>query len=157
MDRDQEQARRFLEWGCSLGARRLRRSPTGGLFHGEMAVMMHLYNADQQGIQGVTPSQLAKKLEVSRASVTTTLNGLEAKGFLQRTVSPSDRRRAVITVTDQGRQMIAGRVQHALDSLAYVAKQMGEQQFDEMLRLCQLAVGYMRDYHQLQHDTDKGE
>ena len=51
MDRDQEQARRFLEWGCSLGARRLRRSPTGGLFHGEMAVMMHLYNADQQGIQ----------------------------------------------------------------------------------------------------------
>ena len=28
---------------------------------------------------------------------------------------------------------------------------------DEMLRLCQLAVGYMRDYHQLQHETEKGE
>ena len=34
---------------------------------------------------------------------------------------------------------------------------VSDRQFDEMLRLCQLAVGYMRDYHQLQHETDKGE
>jgi DNA-binding MarR family transcriptional regulator len=49
-----------------------------------------------------SPGDLARELGVSGAGVTGRLDGLEQRGFVKRTVDPSDRRRVDIEVTRDG-------------------------------------------------------
>lgn len=53
---------------------------------------------------GITPSELADYLGVSRPTASTILDRLEADGLLQRTVNTADRRQFLMSVTDAGRQ-----------------------------------------------------
>ena len=47
--------------------------------------------------------QLAELLHVDQTNVAMILGGLEKKGFVQRSTSPSDRRRKVVSLTPRGR------------------------------------------------------
>ncbi|WP_051114170.1 MarR family winged helix-turn-helix transcriptional regulator [Actinopolymorpha alba] len=49
-----------------------------------------------------TPSELASSLQLSPAAMTKRLDALERAGFVRRTPDPGDRRRIVVTLTDQG-------------------------------------------------------
>jgi long-chain acyl-CoA synthetase len=60
---------------------------------------------------GEAASALAEKLAVSRPSVTGIVDGLVARGLVQRAEDPSDRRRVKHDLTAEGRQVI-----HAADA-----------------------------------------
>lgn len=51
----------------------------------------------------VTPSDIAKELLLTLGTVTTSLNKLEAKGYITRTRSLTDRRVVYISLTSKGR------------------------------------------------------
>lgn len=51
----------------------------------------------------VTPSDIARELMVTLGTVTTSLNKLEAKGYIKRTRSNSDRRVVYLSLTKKGR------------------------------------------------------
>lgn len=51
----------------------------------------------------VTPSDIARELLLTLGTVTTSLNKLEAKGYITRTRSLTDRRVVYITLTSKGR------------------------------------------------------
>ncbi|HER3714025.1 TPA: MarR family transcriptional regulator, partial [Streptococcus pyogenes] len=51
----------------------------------------------------VTPSDIARELMVTLGTVTTSLNKLEAKGYIARTRSRSDRRVVYLSLTKRGR------------------------------------------------------
>lgn len=51
----------------------------------------------------VTPTDIAKELLLTLGTVTTSLNKLEAKGYITRTRSLTDRRVVYITLTSKGR------------------------------------------------------
>lgn len=51
----------------------------------------------------VTPTDIAKELLVTLGTVTTSLNKLEAKGYIARTRSLTDRRVVYISLTSKGR------------------------------------------------------
>jgi DNA-binding MarR family transcriptional regulator len=70
-------------------------SPSSALALGILA------DADSQ----LAPSEIAERLILSRASVTSLLDTLEASGYVRRTAHPTDRRMLLIELTDAGRQV----------------------------------------------------
>jgi len=63
-----------------------------------------------------TVSDIAKAVSLSLATVTTILNRLEANGLVHRERSSLDRRRVIVTLTDQGEAMRASAPRPLQDS-----------------------------------------
>jgi DNA-binding MarR family transcriptional regulator len=54
----------------------------------------------------MTPSELADHEKVQPPSITRVIASLEERGLIQRMPHPTDRRQVVLTVTDQGRDVV---------------------------------------------------
>jgi len=55
----------------------------------------------------MSPSELGKRLIVTRATVTGVVDSLERRGFVHRSLDPVDRRRLVIEITQTGLAVVA--------------------------------------------------
>ena len=53
-----------------------------------------------------SPSELADHERVSPPSMNRTLNGLEESGLVRRAPSPDDARKVIVSITDEGRELI---------------------------------------------------
>lgn len=60
---------------------------------------------DREGPQSI--SDLAGKERMRPQSMAQTVSDLEAEGFVERSADPDDRRRALISLTDGGRELLA--------------------------------------------------
>jgi DNA-binding MarR family transcriptional regulator len=57
-----------------------------------------------EGADGpLTPSEISERVLVASATMTATLDTLEARGWVVRTPNPDDRRSVLVSVTDEGR------------------------------------------------------
>ena len=92
---------------------------------GEMAVMRALMRAGGS----LTPS----------ARIANILRALEAKGWVEREHSKTDRRRVHVTVTDKGFQVIEIKRREFEDRTAAFLEQLGETDTQEMVRLLRRA------------------
>jgi DNA-binding MarR family transcriptional regulator len=63
---------------------------------------MQLYTATQD----IPPSEFAERANVTRATITGLLDGLEREGLVQRQPHPKDRRMLVVHLTHQGRELM---------------------------------------------------
>lgn len=102
---------------------------------GEMAVMRALMLAGGS----LTPSELADRAWVSSARIANILRALEAKGWIVREHSTTDRRRVHVTVTDKGRQGVETKRRELEDRTAAFLEQLGEADTQEMVRLLRRA------------------
>ena len=73
-----------------------------GLSGGKFTILMQLYTAKQD----IPPSEFAERANVTRATITGLLDGLEREGLVQRKPHPSDRRMLVVHLTDRGRELM---------------------------------------------------
>ena len=99
---------------------------------GEMAVMRALMLAGGS----LTPSELADRAWVSIANI---LRALEAKGWVEREHSKTDRRRVHVIVTDKGFQDLEIKRREFEDRTAAFLEQLGETDTQEMVRLLRRA------------------
>ncbi len=60
----------------------------------------------------ITVKRIAKKMDITSGGVTRIIPSLEKKGFIQRDISPNDRREIIVTLTEEG-QKIAANVRKA--------------------------------------------
>jgi len=98
------------EFGCLLGAeRRLRGRDQHDKVDGDLTVaqVRALFALDQH--DGATAGEIAEAARLSPASVTGMLDDLERDGIVTRARSDTDRRRVVVTLTDEGRTVLAKR------------------------------------------------
>jgi DNA-binding MarR family transcriptional regulator len=63
-----------------------------------------LFVLDKSG--DASPSVLAEHERVSPPSMNRTLNGLEERGLVRRDPSPDDARKVVVSITEQGRDLV---------------------------------------------------
>ncbi len=56
---------------------------------------------------GMRPSALADELHIAPRSATEVVDGLEERGWVQRGADPTDRRATVLTLTEDGRELVA--------------------------------------------------
>lgn len=89
------------------------------LLQGESLALTYLL--EHQGRE-VYPSDLSRELHLSRSRITGALTSLGRKGLVSTHHSQMDRRRVQVSITDQGAELIAGRLARM------------EAYFDKMLR-----------------------
>jgi DNA-binding MarR family transcriptional regulator len=91
-----------LRLGITRTARRLRQEAGGSLSPSQIAAL-----ATIEGHGPLTPSELAQRERVQRPTVTRVLARLEEAGLAQRTGDPADRRSSLVTITADGRALLA--------------------------------------------------
>ena len=103
-----------LRVSIGLLVRRLRQVPVqGGLTLSETSALARL---DRGG--PTTPGELAKQEQISPQSMGNTLATLEARGLIQRRPDPGDGRRAVMSITGAGLELLSSRRNAKVQQLA---------------------------------------
>ena len=83
------------------------------------------------------PSELAERVMVSRAGMTSRVDKLEENGFVERRRDPDDRRSEPIMLTKAGRRLVDGALLALLDAEAQLFASLSEsqqRQMDTLLR-----------------------
>jgi DNA-binding MarR family transcriptional regulator len=75
-----------------------------GLSRGKFTLLMQLYLADEKGL---TPSECAERADVTKATITGLLDGLERDGLVRRLPDVTDRRMLRLQLTDKGRDLLS--------------------------------------------------
>ncbi|HET7014247.1 MAG TPA: MarR family transcriptional regulator [Streptosporangiaceae bacterium] len=113
-DLDVDSVAGALRVSIGLLLRRLRQvRGEGGLTLPETAVLARL---DRNGPS--TPGALAKAEEISPQAMAVTVGGLEARGLVARQADPHDGRRAVISITETGLELLRSRRDARTERLA---------------------------------------
>jgi MarR family transcriptional regulator, negative regulator of the multidrug operon emrRAB len=100
-----------------------------GMSQGKFTILM-LLNRDPD--VGVSPSDLAERSGVTRATITGLLDGLSREKLVSREDDTDDRRKAVVRLTARGRKVLDGIVP---DYYRHVSQLMGDLTDDEKATL----------------------
>ncbi|MCD3396167.1 MarR family winged helix-turn-helix transcriptional regulator [Streptococcus equi] len=84
--------------------------------------------------QQVTPSDIARELMVTLGTVTTSLNKLELKGYIERTRSSVDRRVVYLSLTKKGRLLNRLHAKFHKNMVGHVVADMNEDEMQALLR-----------------------
>lgn len=110
-----------------------------GLSFGRAAILALLRDS---GERGLTPSELAAEGEVTRATVTGLLDGLERDGLVERARHPDDRRRLYVQLTPKGRSLIESAFPSHFRRVAEVMEGLTEPEMKQLTALMEkIAVG----------------
>jgi DNA-binding MarR family transcriptional regulator len=85
--------------------------------------------------QPLSPTTLAERLIVTTASVTSLLDTLERRGLVQRRPDPTDRRRLLVALTDDGRALVEQFLPEVVALQTAVMAGLSETQRLQLLRL----------------------
>ncbi len=90
-----------------------------------------------------TPSEIAAWHRMSPSGITGRLDALEKRGYIRRVPSPTDRRKIIVELTDEGRQAWLSTFRPQTNEEAKVLAVLGpkeQKQFDAMLRRMMRAI-----------------
>ena len=80
----------------------------------------------------LTPSDIARELMLTLGTVTTSLNKLEAKGYIERKRSKLDRRVVHLTLTKKGKLLDRLHRKFHKNMVIHIAEDMNEQEFEAL-------------------------
>jgi DNA-binding MarR family transcriptional regulator len=104
-----------------LGSTVMERSLTDGLTLPQFAVLNHLVRlGDQQN-----PVELARAMQVTKATMSSTLGRLERKGFVASNPNPHDGRSRRIVITPRGRKARDRAITAVASHIADIEKEIG--------------------------------
>ena len=83
----------------------------------------------------VTPSDIARELMLTLGTVTTSLNKLEAKGYIERKRSKLDRRVVHLTLTKKGKLLDRLHRKFHKNMVIHIAADMNEQEFEALAQV----------------------
>lgn len=100
---------------------------------GEQFVLKFLFDHDGTS----HPTDVRRDMGVTSSRVAAILRCLERRGFVERTVDPDDRRRAIVTLTDEGRECVAEHRAAAVERFAWLLERLGPEDARAFVRLWQ--------------------
>jgi DNA-binding MarR family transcriptional regulator len=104
-----------------LGSTVMERSLTDGLTLPQFAVLNHLVRlGDEQ-----SPVELARAMQVTKATMSSTLGRLERKGFVSGNPDPDDGRSRRIAITAKGRKVRDRAITAVASHIADMEKEIG--------------------------------
>lgn len=79
---------------------------------------------------GLSPSQLAERLQVSLPTISKTVSVLEGRGWIERFADESDRRRVELRLTGEGRETVKRVLTYGIEQLARTLSVATEEELD---------------------------
>lgn len=99
--------------------------------HGEMFILNYLINEQSDTL----PSELAAAMNTSTARVAMALKSLETKGFIRRRIDKDDRRKVIVSITEEGRRLVLSERREMRDRMARILRELGEDDTREYMRI----------------------
>ncbi|MDR1028571.1 MAG: MarR family winged helix-turn-helix transcriptional regulator [Clostridiales Family XIII bacterium] len=140
---DYERATRELIAKCFSVARSKEASDFRRFSKGEMHLLNHLCEHPERAMPGC----LSEQMGISSARIAMILNSLEAKGLIERSIDRADRRKILVTVTDDGAQLIREKRIMMQKAFGHVLQEMGESDTREFIRLVTRFLDIMQQMH----------
>ena len=103
----------------------------GELSKGEVGILAYLLNVNNN----ISSNELEKHLQVSSARIASTLNSLEKKGLIKRNKSEEDKRKIIISITQNGRTTIEKHREKVERYLKKMVETLGEKDSLEFIRI----------------------
>lgn len=98
---------------------------------GMMAVLLHLYEHDQQA----TPGEISAAESVSTARMAVILKNLEKKGLIVRTAHPDDTRKVLIRLSPKGYAFIHEKQQIVTEMMTRLVEHIGYERMREYVNV----------------------
>ncbi len=83
----------------------------------------------------VLPSDISNEMNISSARVAAMLNSLENKGLITRQIDKSDRRKILVELTQEGKELAEKHDQMVVNNTARMLELLGEHDAKEMVRI----------------------
>jgi DNA-binding MarR family transcriptional regulator len=99
--------------------------------HGEMFILNYLINEQSDTL----PSELSAAMNTSTARVAMALKSLETKGFIRRRIDKDDRRKVIVSITEEGRRLVLSERREMRDRMARILRELGEEDTREYIRI----------------------
>lgn len=99
--------------------------------HGEMFLLNYLFHLQRDAL----PSELSNAMNASTARVAMALKSLETKGLIQRRIDKNDRRKVIVSLTDQGNEFVRSERQDIHNKMIAILNELGEQDAMEYMRI----------------------
>lgn len=102
---------------------------------GEFGLLNYIYFETKV----VSAGMLSEKLKVSTARIASILNSLEAKKLIKRKIGTDDKRKVVVEITTEGKEIIKKYQEEVVNKVSYIISRIGQekvkQYFDIMLEI----------------------
>ena len=111
-----------VTFGRVVGRRNVRQEALLSRFNltaGRFSILMLLHRAVSQAL---SPTELAKAVNVTRATITQFLDALERDALVERVDDPNDRRAMKIVLTKSGRALLSEVLKVHLEQLTIITK-----------------------------------
>jgi DNA-binding MarR family transcriptional regulator len=107
-----------------------------GLSQGGFMVLMFLADVSQCRVgKQATPAELADLAGVTRATMTGLVDTLERDGYVKRVPDPADRRKALVHLTPNGREILGAILPGHFQRIAELMKPLTESERGTLVRL----------------------
>lgn len=101
-------------------------------FQGELKMLNFLVS---NGSDNITPSDLCRNLYMTSARVAAALKSAERKGYVNRRISDADRRKVIVSITEEGRHYTKQKKDRLLKDFYRLLEQLGEKDSAELVRI----------------------
>ncbi len=105
--------------------------PIDGIMHGEIFVVIFIEKTGRS----VLPSEISSEMDISTARIAAALNNLEKKGLITRQIDVNDRRKILVDLTADGRELALKHKQMALKATAHMLELLGEEDSKNLIRI----------------------
>lgn len=109
-------------------------------------ILMHIIHKFSENTQKANTAVLSDTLMVSKSAVSQMINNLEERGYLERSMDKSDRRKSSVILTDSGENVLLGTSENLYKKFSFVFKKLGRDKttnflllFEELLTICESA------------------
>lgn len=99
--------------------------------HGEMFILNYLVNRQED----VLPSELSCAMNASTARVAMALKSLETKGLIERRIDKEDRRKVIVSITQQGNDLVKSEREDMHRKMVQIISELGEADTREYMRI----------------------
>ncbi len=98
---------------------------------GERFALLYIKNKKSSAL----PGEISGEMNISSARVATILNNLESKGFIERQIDKTDRRKILVTLTKEGEEKAKNHNEEVIAQIAKRLELLGEQDAEEFVRI----------------------
>ena len=105
--------------------------PIISMLHGEIFILDYLERKNGT----VLPGELSAMMRDSSARTAIALRNLEQKGYIERDIDKTDRRKILVSITDEGRDLAREGREAALNRMKHIVDELGEEDAGEFIRI----------------------
>lgn len=106
----------------------------------EIGLIMAISHFRQERQVWPSPSDLSLLMDVTRPAITASLNSLEQQGYVYRRVSSTDRRRCVVELSDNGKDLVHTMFAQFYANTQKLVDALGEEESRLLITLLQKAL-----------------